>query len=386
MDQHNIEPLAQERSISRQRETHRCPHCPKQYTTPKWLDNHIKIQHTTRGGRGRPGILTDIGVQLSQSPPESHSSALVADLEKLSSSLRQFTSLIDDIVPRLREFGEGSSRSCSIDRSHPQNLKRRASSPDLREREGLSRTGISAYSAGGSVPQASEPVRGGEPRPQNIGPITTSFDDRPCKTNESDYPPSVAPYNSTRHAQMSRLLPPQENAPSSPIIGSELPQRQLHGESSQGPSLREQANDAKPFEQVSVYQHESLPTRHELALTLPNTTQLLPDAQPLQSCNMSLPKPNQHNPTLQTLKSYSDSFPLEPQFGDVFDGILQECRFSSDSLIADSSDAFDISGQVEGTPMKEDDLFSGTSEYMNWLSTLSKGTTPYFLANTIHRC
>lgn len=381
MDQNNIEPPAHQRSTSRRREVHHCPHCPRQYTTSTWLDNHIKVKHITRWDQRKPAISTNVDVvRLSRSPQESQPCALATDLQKMSSLLKQFGSLIDDIVPRLQEFGEVSSTSCPIDRNNLRTLKRRASSPDLREGEGPRRTGTPVYSSRASVPQASEPVRSDEPRPQNTDPVTTSFDDHRFTMDQSDYSPSVASHASTGHTQVSRLLPPQEKP-----LGSKFFQRQLHGESSQAPSLQEQANDTNPIEHVSGYQHESLTTRHGSALTLASSTQLLPDTQSLQSCNMSLQKPYQHNSSSQTLKSCPDCFPLGPQFSDGFDGILQECGFSSDSLIADSSDAFDFLEQVKGEPTNEDDPFTGTSEYTNWLSTLTKGIIPNYLASTIHQ-
>lgn len=257
--------LRRHRASSKRQSSHHCPYCSKQYRTSTWLDNHVKAKHTTSFTQDRWRSLRDKihdrrrvvsnTPMLSQPSAlqEWDHSALLQGLQTMSSSVKSLLHLIDDHVALLHKSNDFSSKAHSIDRSHLQDLKRRASSQELhgqKKRRGFP-TSVSDF----YVPPTAEPMHWNELESRYTSPVATLWEGNYFAIGSPEQSLGVARYPYPEHRQSTRLpLSKASVAPSrSPTIG--YPQQ--HKSRFLG------APDAQDLTNNSTPAFQELPSRHK---------------------------------------------------------------------------------------------------------------------------
>lgn len=304
------------RGLPNRRVGYYCRHCHKQYTTSTWLDKHIKDKHSAESTLERSQSLADIinnrrgiansALLLPQSsiPQELHHSSLIRDLQGMSSSLKRFLPLIDDLVTLLQEPNEVSSRAHSISQNHPRNLKRRASSQDVHEQN--KRQGTSTSASDLSLLRTDDLMYWDDFESQDASPATSVGGGDLRGFDSSEYALCVAQNPSFEQVQEIRLPFSQQTALSSQALASEFPRKQRQSRPSRVPKTqsftgkmfetfqRQPQGNLSPCEQLASYPHKTSPTGLATEWVPPESTGNMTRTPLQKSLDLLSHEPGQH--------------------------------------------------------------------------------------------
>lgn len=214
--------LPSHRRLPNRHVIHYCPYCSKQYTNPTWLEKHVKDKHSAEFTSEWSQSLADMiysrrsiansATLLSQYsvPQELPHSSLIRDLQAMSSSLKSFLPLIDNLVTLLQDPSGIPSRAHSIDRDHLRDLKRCSSCQDLHEQN--KRRGPATSASDIAIPRTMDPMNLDDLENQNASPATTLFDGEPDSSEHSRH---FSRFSSFEQVQRVRVPLSQQNTLSS---------------------------------------------------------------------------------------------------------------------------------------------------------------------------
>lgn len=350
-----------------------CHFCSKPYTSSTWLDKHIKEKHSAESAFGRLQSLTDTihnprGIEnrtilLPQSsiPQEFHHSNLVRDLQAMSSSLKRFIPLLDDLVALLQEPNDVSSRARSINQNHARNLKRRASSRVLHEQ--TKRRGASTSNSNLPFLRTNDPIRWGNLDSQDASSATNLGEGDLYGFDGSEHALDTAHHPSFEQVQEVRLPFSQQTTLSAQAPAGESPRQQRKSSASRAPKTqsltgnanhmfqtfpRQKRGHLSPREQLTSYPHGTSQARLATEWVLPESTGHMTRTPFQKSLDLPSHEQGQHPSPSKALQQSSDYLGPASQYdiGDAFGQTPQQNGFEN-GLGLDQSKFFTLPMQPE---------------------------------------
>lgn len=349
-----------------------CPFCSKAYRTSTWLENHIKIKHTTAMTQEQSEIPAHINssyhssmsnAMLLHAPfQESRRPGLTQDLPTTVALLKQLLPLMEGLLPVLEQLDGVSLCNPSMGRSNLRTPKRCASSPDLRGEQGAklreldsSITGMytsgnqieSQNHRGGTTSHLCIPMSSGDPPgSQYTGSMMASSEGSQFKIGSPHHSRGIPRHPYFEQAQGSEEVLSYISTPYSQDTNHRVLQRRHQWRPSQTPGCYSRPDNTTPVPQEflvghpppsfssGLFPHEREDPSDGLnsAEPLLGTTQPEPNFRRSYSVEDPHQEVGQHQPTLQELQQYPFSTrqqTTEHILGDYHTDIFQDWNLSA---------------------------------------------------------